>query len=220
MNLSGGSNIVQPSGGGGGWFKNSLNFILQNQAYAQINENRKDLATHQGQVKVNTETAILDHKAKNAYKPTKHFASEALKELPKNHPDRSNPNIKPHPVTGKYYKDPVTADHYIKAGARFAPGGLMEIGPGIGGINQAIEISGRSNTPRKSKQPTGKNWGLNDTQDALNKGFIHPEQAAEYSSAYRKRNPNINPGAIDDVSEKDIKRVNSNISKLPKPEIK
>jgi hypothetical protein len=219
MNLSGGSNIVQPSGGGGGGFKTFLNFILQNQAYAQVNQNRKDLATHQGQVRVATETAIFDHKAKNSFLPTLHFSKGALKELPKNHPDRSNPLIKPHPVTQKYYKDPVTADHYIKASARFASGGLMEIGPGIGGINQAIEISGRSNT-RKPKQPKGKNWGLNDTQDALNKGFIHPEEAAEYSSAYRKRNPNINPGAVDDVSEKDIKRVNSNLDKLPKPEIK
>ena len=225
MNLNGGQNIVKPSGGGGGGggMRRLLDIVLQGQSYSRMLEGNKELIKAKSDEKIRAETTIFDHKTDNSYKGQKAFSDWALEELPADHPDVVNKVSKPHPVTGKHYVNAVDADHYIKANALPGTGGAWHIGPGIGGITHTEAVTernknfpgGAKRTQGTPKERTGYSGNMADTKDALDKGLILPEQAAIISRGYKAKNPNLK-----ESSWKNISRVNSNLDKLPKPEIK
>jgi hypothetical protein len=145
MILNNGQNMVQPSsGGGGGGLRRLVDIIARNKSMEIALQGRKDLISHQGKTKVETEKAIFEHRADNAARGLKTISGFALKELPSDHPDVINKISTPHPVTGKHYANPVEADQYIKVGAVPTAKGDWHMGPGLGNITQTEKVTARN----------------------------------------------------------------------------
>jgi hypothetical protein len=216
MNLGGGGQIMPQPGGGntGGMVGRLANLLMRNNNLSTLQNMRKDVITHTGKVKVDTERELGQIRIDQGIEGLKKRQAAIYEEHVPGTPEYENTT--PHPITGKRYKDPMIANQAMKVGVNPDAKGQLIVGPGLGQITQTELINQRTPTgtfPRPTaapKQRTGYSGNMADTKDALDKGLILPEQAAILSRGYNAKNPNLK-----ESSWKNISRVNSNVNKLP-----
>lgn len=227
MNLSGGQNIVQPSGGrsgGGGIMGRLANIVLQNQSYAQMLQGRKELVTH------TTDERVREQELKGAV-GRKHLLDtfDATQErYTANHPDVLSGKIKPDKHGDFPEIRPDLAEHARLAGLTFDSKGQPQTGP-VAGIKRTTLVSGRrvrTQTPPTTKvtgnpMPTtppkfsksnpkfGSYADFGDVNEAVKSGKISQEEGANLSlpgKAYQA--PVFKNGPLE--SDQEIEKIHRN----------
>jgi hypothetical protein len=218
MNLGNGQIMPQPSNNNtGGMLGRLANILSRNNNLSTMHAMRKDIITHGQNEKVRGQKELSDYGIQslgNRY-------DFAMQRYTPEHEDVKSGKIKADPVTGELpYMRPTLAEH-TQIGGLYADS-KGQVNPGkISAVIRSKDVSARPVKTREPKpNPTdnrvGKPANLSDTQEAINKGFITPEQGADLSKgyntqdkAYRAKNPTYKGS-----SEEHISMVNSNVDNL------